>query len=319
MDSGIAHMLKGQFISTRKLLLAMSGTATFTMLAALPKVILADVDLGTNFPAGGGIINSRHNLTQSTLSGTPGTMNPFRNDYGEVCVYCHTPHGAGIALQAPLWNRTNTSTSSYVTYNTLGTSTLTGTVTTPGPASLTCLSCHDGTVAVDSIINMPGSGPNTYSAAQETSFNDGFLDAWSSPYGTTAANNHMTLSDTGCLGCHSQSPSGLSLGSGATDLTVQALGTDFTDDHPIGIPYKVGDPGFNVMNGTKGNIAFFDLDGNSRPDSGEIRAYNSGQGFEVECASCHDPHGVETGGVRFPTFLRVSNEASGVCLTCHIK
>ena len=34
----------------------------------------------------------------------------------------------------------------------------------------------------------------------------------------------------------------------------------------------------------------------------------------VECASCHDPHTSAN-----PTFLRVSNAGSAVCLSCHVK
>ena len=37
-------------------------------------------------------------------------------------------------------------------------------------------------------------------------------------------------------------------------------------------------------------------------------------GPSVECGSCHDPHSDTN-----PTFLRVSNNQSGVCLACHIK
>ena len=50
--------------------------------------------------------------------------------------------------------------------------------------------------------------------------------------------------------------------------------------------------------------------------------YDSGNGFRVECASCHDPHGVPAkgGGPFFnKTFMRVSNDGSDLCLTCHIK
>ena len=54
----------------------------------------------------GSIANTRHNLTQSYLADRAGIMNIARNDYGEVCVYCHTPHGASTQTTAPLWNRT---------------------------------------------------------------------------------------------------------------------------------------------------------------------------------------------------------------------
>ena len=80
----------------------------------------------------------------------------------------------------------------------------------------------------------------------------------------------------------------------------------------------------------KGSMLVFDKNSNGYPDKGEPRMYETGDGFEVECASCHDPHGVPLASGEFiPSFLRVSNgnaqtgEApdgpSGLCLTCHIK
>ena len=75
---------------------------------------------------------------------------------------------------------------------------------------------------------------------------------------------------------------------------------------------------------TTASLKFYDANGNSRADSNEIRFYNTGEGYEVECASCHDPHGVPSGGpgtntLLRPSFLRVSNAGSAVCLTCHNK
>ena len=73
-------------------------------------VVAEEWDPDTNAPnlASGGIENTRHNMTMSYLSGAHrATMRIWRNDYGEVCVYCHTPHGANTTSGAgmPLWNR----------------------------------------------------------------------------------------------------------------------------------------------------------------------------------------------------------------------
>ena len=100
----------------------------------------------------GSIANTRHNLTQSFLADRAGIMNIARNDYGEVCVYCHTPHGASTLSTAPLWNRTM-NTGLYQVYDKIRT--LNQPIGQPGVNSLTCLSCHDGTIAIDSVINMP--------------------------------------------------------------------------------------------------------------------------------------------------------------------
>ena len=109
---------------------------------------------------------------------------------------------------------------------------------------------------------------------------------------------------------------------GMVDFSMFALGTDLTDDHPVGIPYPKKRVGidFNEPSFVKGDIAYYDMDGDQHADSDEIRFYKTGEGFEVECASCHDPHGVPAGaaGSTFiRSFLRVDNDNSQVCMTCH--
>lgn len=306
---------------------ARGGWLSAAVLAALLGVFWneagADVDLTTKFSNRGSVANTRHNMTQRQAeSGGPsgGVMDPYRNDYAEVCVYCHTPHGANANVALPLWNRTIKSTT-YTTYAELRTTSLTQAVTQPGANSLACLSCHDGQTAVDSIINMPGSGG--YLASQATSQNNTFLNAWTNQRGTDAS-VHIGLNPTpsaGCLACHSAGAG--FVGAGATDFTVFVIGTDLRNDHPVGVRFPAnGTPDFKPTNASRTGIAWFDGNGNNRPDTNEVRLYDTGDGPEVECASCHDPHGVPSGGAgsQFnPTFLRVSNTGSALCLTCHTK
>jgi hypothetical protein len=71
-----------------------------------------------------------------------------------------------------------------------------------------------------------------------------------------------------------------------------------------------------------GATRFFDESPNGLLDKNEIRLYESGNGVSVECASCHDPHGVPSGGSGgelLPHFLRKINTGSALCLTCHSK
>jgi cytochrome c553 len=268
---------------------------------------------GTKFTNQGGIANTRHNLTQRPPAGgiNSAFMDGFRNDYGEVCVYCHTPHGADATVKLPLWNRT-TVARTYKTYNELKTSSLTQTVSQPGVNSLSCLSCHDGQTAMDSIINMPGSG--NYLASQNTSSSQDFLNKW--PGVGPKQGGHQGLKDGECLVCH-----GAAAIPGAPDFRIAAIGTDLTNDHPVGItfPTKNGaGTDFKTPTGTQGNATFFDTDSNGVMDKGDVRLYDA----KVECASCHDPHGVPSGapGSTFNlTFMRVANTNSAVCLTCHAK
>jgi predicted CXXCH cytochrome family protein len=67
----------------------------------------------------------------------------------EICVVCHAPHnnsmlGGGSNL---LWNRVAATTSNYTPYS--NTASMSSAPGQPGGTSKLCLSCHDGTVAVD--------------------------------------------------------------------------------------------------------------------------------------------------------------------------
>lgn len=293
----------------------------------------------------GSIANTRHNLTVS-YSSQGSVMDLARNQYGAICVYCHTPHGANSQIQAPLWNRT-INPGNYTIYD--KPTTLMRPIGLPGPNSLTCLSCHDGTISIDSVLNMPGSGRNPTNNAlsnNEVGTSDQtFLDQWvAAGNGNTGpSGNHLVLgpelgsSNEGCAFCHIPGNP-----FGAPDYSVFMLGTDLRNDHPIGIQFPATfGPGidFNEPNVKRpGKMAFFDKDGDAVADSNEVRLYDTGDGYEVECASCHDPHGVPSNGpgTRFnPSFLRVNNGIantsgpgttgltsdgpSALCLTCHAK
>jgi predicted CXXCH cytochrome family protein len=75
----------------------------------------------------------------------------------EVCVFCHTPHGA--YKSRPVWNRNlayQDSTSLYALY---ASTTLDASVVRPTGASKLCLSCHDGTLAIGSLMNLDAQRP----------------------------------------------------------------------------------------------------------------------------------------------------------------
>ncbi|NOZ03559.1 MAG: cytochrome C, partial [FCB group bacterium] len=68
------------------------------------------------------------------------------NPRGEICITCHIPHKADMTVtNSPLWNHQVTS-STFTPYSSL---TLDATVGQPSGVSKLCLSCHDGTVAID--------------------------------------------------------------------------------------------------------------------------------------------------------------------------
>jgi len=64
----------------------------------------------------------------------------------EICQPCHTPHNASTELPVVLWNHAVT-TATYTLYSSPTMNAQTG---QPDGVSRACLSCHDGTVALDS-------------------------------------------------------------------------------------------------------------------------------------------------------------------------
>jgi len=77
------------------------------------------------------------------------------NPSGEICLPCHTPHGGDLSVtDAPLWNHTVTQ----ATFQLYQSSTMQATdLGQPSGRSKLCLSCHDGTVALDSFGDTVGS------------------------------------------------------------------------------------------------------------------------------------------------------------------
>lgn len=270
------------------------GLGTLAMALAF-----AVAGMATSLPAQAQISTTKHNL------GSGGTgVNKFSGT-AEICVFCHTPHGADTAAAVPLWNRTLPAASTFTTYDSLGTSTLDGKVAPVGSVSIACLSCHDGATSMSAVINAPGSGT-------------GGDAAWVA--GTWTGANQV---------------GGVLLSTAITNI-----GKDLKNDHPIGIQYGGGGlsvttpagtlkdadfkmPANAAINGTtvwwvdteavpNGTRQKSDMVLYTRAPAAGYTGQTAAEPF-VECASCHDPHTTNS------TFLRVSNAGSAVCLACHIK
>lgn len=186
------------------------------------------------------IVGTAHDFTNTSWGG------------GEICKPCHTPHFADEI--GYLWAH-ELSTATYTLYD--GTTSSAGGVDELDKYSRMCLSCHDGTVALNNFHN--GGGPPL------------FIDSG------------------------------------------ENLGTDLSDDHPIG------------------STAHYPVDGSSQFNEATLFPagfYGFGTGFfptvplfpfegeeVVSCSTCHTPHG--KAGI--DNLLRMDNAGSALCLTCHIK
>jgi nitrate/TMAO reductase-like tetraheme cytochrome c subunit len=111
----------------------------------------------TSLWAANNVAATRHNL--SSTSTVPTNWYGATNE-DEVCIFCHTPHGG--TLNTPLWNRALPLGTSFTHYTsaTLSTALQTTQARAVNTESLLCMSCHDGTVAMNSIINSSGSAPD---------------------------------------------------------------------------------------------------------------------------------------------------------------
>lgn len=124
-----------------------SNTKIFFSVVALCVLTL----LGSQAWAGT-IINSAHDFSAQGWS-------PEQ----QICVACHTPHNSDTTVTvAPLWNHELTNT----TFTMYSSPTLDATSTgQPDGVSRLCLSCHDGTVAIDSFGGATGTTFMTGNAA----------------------------------------------------------------------------------------------------------------------------------------------------------
>ncbi len=238
------------------------------------------------------ITNTKHNLSsadpQQLLSSgvlpRPGTARDAESAPGgtsEICVFCHTPHGAsatGGAFKAPIWNRNldYQQTRTYQLYDQVWSFSFEGTINDaagqrPTGYSRLCLSCHDGTVALGNLLNAPGSG--------------GYQG---------------NVPMTGNLGPGSTIPPG------SGDLTgdTRRLGLDLRNDHPISFRFDQALVSQDQELVNPGPALQFPAKASDTTALSPLRRYpgNDPTTYDsVQCTSCHNPH-----QVNYPKFLRAN-------------
>ena len=103
------------------------------------------------------IIGSAHDFSINTNWWINGTVN-WVVKYGStnVCGECHTIHHAQNTANGPLFIHSPSANTSFVTYDKANSPTYSGGSVTLGPGSLACLSCHDGSTAINSTTDSTG-------------------------------------------------------------------------------------------------------------------------------------------------------------------
>ena len=255
---------------------------------------------------------TRHNLSTSgtggTHAGTGGTS--------EVCVFCHTPHGAtqadqgGTLLRAPLWNRRVPAGTTYTPYASSSMDAqaiVDGFNAQPGGSSKLCLSCHDGTLAIGNVNVLNGQ-------------------------------SNVTIPMVG-TGPGGTMPPGAGTSTGFTRF----LGTDLRNDHPISVTFNA------ALAARDGELRSVDGQQRYPAGSGSVLAVRGpgvkpllpleatggggpGNNGQVQCATCHDPHirelDASKGNQKFLRAQRFQEAAPAathnaaadiICLSCHDK
>lgn len=176
-------------------------------------------------PAFAGIRNTKHDLSTTSTSG--GSV--ISTNYTELCVFCHTPHGAVTGLLAPLWNRTGVLVTYAATdlYN--NTSLEAGSAPTTVLAEVNasdaklCLSCHDGTSLAGNLKN-----PANSSAGAQPTFNASPADAVG-----IAANLGASLNNDHPIGMNYNTVQGTDGGLNVADAGGFVLAKDGVNELPL--------------------------------------------------------------------------------------
>lgn len=218
-----------------------------------------------------GVANSPHDFSAEAWNTRRG-----------VCSTCHQAHQTDDAQIAPLWNH-KTSSATFTPYTS---PTMNAAVGTPSGVSLSCLSCHDGSLAINEGISGPLGGGGTLSDKID-------------PGAQIGPDLHTThpISFT-------------------YDAALAAADGGLEDP----TTYKIGDPKPDLTH----SIAPVPASWSGTSLTGKTIHEAMLFGGKMECASCHDVHKLEGSAPSSGILIRISgNDASGkgslVCRTCHIK
>ena len=225
-----------------------------------------------------GIVYTAHNL--STSQEDPILSMYQSSNEEQVCIFCHTPHGG--TLDGPLWNRESPSATSYTHYNSATLSSyLQGLAVNRAVSkeSLLCLSCHDGTIAMNSLVNYSHVGVPEY---------------WDSG----SEDLIMPAEMFGVPG--------------------PRVGTDLSNDHPISFIYasatenRIGTMYNSIEDAEGAGVRFFPPNG-----ADALKRVECSSCHDPHVA--YDSYWGALADENYRPFLITSNVGSGLCLACHIK
>jgi len=238
------------------------------------------------------IVGSKHDFSEGNNTGNTPFARAFATDplnigFGllidEVCVFCHTPHGASTdaanGANTLLWNRVSSPSpgSGYAGYTMYSSASFTISPAAPTGISMMCMSCHDGVTSVaanmgafPTLLNAPGTGNPSVIYTIDASKTGAIGDVYDGP--------------TGFLGIWGANIGNALPGGGGT--------IDLSNDHPISFAYPATS---SVL---------------QEPTDPRLRLFGTTK--KLECATCHTVHD----NTNAP-FLAMPNTSSLMCRNCH--
>ena len=236
------------------------------------------------FTARAGIVGSPHDFSGYTQ------WNTDPSDPATVCGVCHVPHHADSSV-VPLWGHQVTS-SAFKMYNQANvpvSSMQAAVAASPNGPSLACLSCHDGTVAINTYGGFPQYGASP----------------WANQYNNSPGQYITNTANLGTDLTHSHPIS--------FQYTAALVGTGPNQDQWL---YN---PDTKIVLTPDSQAGF--VPGNSMTVNGFLLNGN----HTVECTSCHDVHN-QNGTPYGPNnrkLVKIVGTQAGVgsllCRSCHNK
>ncbi len=230
------------------------------------------------FGQGQSVVDTKHNLSVGGIGSVRATSE------AQVCIFCHTPHNAS-PIQ-PLWNRYMP----VAAYSVYASNSLDAQPGQPTGSSKMCLSCHDGTIAVGSVISrdqtIQMAGGITTLPPGSSNLGTDLSDDHpiSFPYDSSLLPNNPYLTDPNLL------PPEVKL-----DINSELQCTTCHDAHDN----TFGD--FLVLDNTESGLCYTCHQMPITP----VPAHN-------QCSSCHEPHTAPSG-----SYLLKGDNITNTCMICH--